>query len=338
MPRRSPPPPPLSAVGGGGGQLGAFWSTQHANDSLFAEDKNRPKFDEEPGHGILRQERGRPENNASPKNSIPAREENVQSLSSRRNAKGKSHVPGDGASKDFEINFFGKDVEKVTERSRASKTESTPSFQNEAFNTFMAEFDSSKLNSRVINLKSGNEEAMEAEIDALKEQLRQANFEKAEIISKFEKLSAICRSQRQEIQELKQAIAARTPSPNKHQVSPGNRQPASVQEKPDWSSPTLEPKQWHAFVDDPDLQQKPSSRGNIPRSVRSRNANQGKQAGQLTSDFDSWGFESESFSAAPAANTQISRSIGEGNSPEQSGGPKIVESQTATQPAGWAGF
>ena len=61
MPRRNPPPPPSSGEpktspqpspasrgGGSGGALGAFWSTQHAKESLVAEDKSKPIFDEEP--------------------------------------------------------------------------------------------------------------------------------------------------------------------------------------------------------------------------------------------------------------------------------------------------
>jgi AP2-associated kinase len=103
---------------------------------------------------------------------------------------------------------------------KASKPAATSLFQDEAFNTFVTEFDSNKLSSRVSRDKGGKEEALEAEIEKLKEQLKQVNSEKAEITSKFEKLSAICRSQRQEIQELKQTLAARTPSPNKYQASP----------------------------------------------------------------------------------------------------------------------
>jgi AP2-associated kinase len=105
------------------------------------------------------------------------------------------------------------------ERLKASKPAATCLFQDEAFNTFVTEFDSNKLSSRVSRDKGGKEEALEAEIEKLKEQLKQVNSEKAEITSKFEKLSAICRSQRQEIQELKQTLAARTPSPNKYQVT-----------------------------------------------------------------------------------------------------------------------
>lgn len=336
MPQRSPPPPPSSGGGGGGGQLGAFWSTHHAKDSLFVEDKSRPKFDEEPSHNTSQQDRNQSENRSFPKNASPAKQENVHNIvAGRRNVHNKSHVPEDGASKDFELTFSQKDMDHGMERPKASKPAATHLFQDEAFSTFVAEFDSNKLNSRVSNDKEGKEEALEAEIERLKEQLKQVNSEKAEITSKFEKLSAICRSQRQEIQELKQTLAARTPSPNKYQASSRIQPSASPpQEKSDWSTPSPDSKSWQAFADDNKSQQKPVSKGNSPQSVRTRNAHQNKQAAELTSNIDSWGFGSESFTAVPTASSQISGS----NTEAHSGGSKIMESKPATQPAGWAGF
>lgn len=333
MPQRSPPPPPSS---GGGGQLGAFWSTHHAKDSLFVEDKTRPKFDEEPSHNTSQQDRNQSENRSFPKNASPAKQENVHTIvAGRRNVHNKLHVPEDGASKDFELTFSQKDMDHGMERPKASKPAATRLFQDEAFSTFVAEFDSNKLNSRVSNNKEGKEEALEAEIERLKEQLKQVNSEKAEITLKFEKLSAICRSQRQEIQELKQTLAARTPSPNKYQASSRIQPSASPpQEKSDWSTPSPESKSWQAFADDNKSRQKPVSKGNSPQSVRTRNAHQNKQAAELTSNIDSWGFGSESFTAVPAASSQISGS----NTEVHSGGSKIMESQPSTQPAGWAGF
>lgn len=333
MPQRSPPPPPSS---GGGGQLGAFWSTHHAKDSLFVEDKSRPKFDEEPSHNTSQQDTNQSENRSFPKNASPAKQENVHTIvAGRRNVHNKLHVPEDGASKDFELTFSQKDMDHGMERPKASKPAATRLFQDEAFSTFVAEFDSNKLNPRVSNDKEGKEEALEAEIERLKEQLKQVNSEKAEITLKFEKLSAICRSQRQEIQELKQTLAARTPSPNKYQASSRIQPSASPpQEKSDWSTPSPESKSWQAFADDNKSRQKPVSKGNSPQSVRTRNAHQNKQAAELTSNIDSWGFGSESFTAVPAASSQISGS----NTEVHSGGSKIMESQPSTQPAGWAGF
>lgn len=69
------------------------------------------------------------------------------------------------------------------------------------------------------------EELLEVEVERLKEQLKQANVEKGEVNSKYEKLTAICRSQQQEIQGLKQALASRIQSPkidaSRNQTSPG---------------------------------------------------------------------------------------------------------------------
>lgn len=227
MPRRNPPPPPSSGEpkttpqacpssrgGASGGQLGAFWSTQHANDSLVAEDKSKPVFDEEPSshHMSLKHDRIRTENDQLPKNVSPNKVVNTQTHTVKSSTHGKLPKPDTASSKDFEINFF-QDKDRVGER-QMSSTENTTNFPNQAFNSFVAEFDTSKLNSR-LNNKPEREQALEAEVEKLKEQLKEANLEKAEITSKFEKLSAICRSQRQELQDLKQALAARTPSPGR---------------------------------------------------------------------------------------------------------------------------
>lgn len=226
VPRRSPPPPPssrettrnpspplvTSGAGGGGVSPGAFWSTQHAKDSAI-EDSSGPKFDEDTtSHSTLRDPCG-PENHCSSQNSSPP-EANIQTRG-RRNAQVSSYKSEEVPSKDFEIRFFQEGSSHGTEKPKASKSESTSSFQNDAFNTFVAEFDTSKLSLGSNANKSTKEDELEAEIERLKEQLKQANLEKSEITSKFEKLSAICRSQRQEIQELKQAFAARTSSPNR---------------------------------------------------------------------------------------------------------------------------
>jgi AP2-associated kinase len=75
---------------------------------------------------------------------------------------------------------------------------------------------------------------------------------------------------------------------------------SSQQEKSDWSTPSPESKSWQAFADDNKSRQKPVSKGNSPQSVRTRNAHQNKQAAELTSDFDSWGFGLENFTAERA--------------------------------------
>ncbi|XP_024930252.3 uncharacterized protein LOC107407799 isoform X1 [Ziziphus jujuba] len=352
MPRRSPPPPPsavepardssqpsASSKGGGGVQLGAFWSTQHAKDSLMAESKSEPKFDDGPtSHSVLKHDRVRPDGHPLPKNSVLEKEEQTQTHTVRRNLNANLVKPGDGPSKEFETSFFQKDANNCTEWPKTSKIESNATFQNEAFNTFVAEFDTRKLSSGGSNDKTKEEEALEAELEKLKGQLKQANLEKAEISSKFEKLSAICRSQRQEIQELKQSLAARTPSPNKdpsrNQISPGVRPSVTPpQEKSNWSTPSTEANTWQAFAEESKPQQPPSV-DNSAKSVRTRNGSQSKHG----SGFDSWGFGAESFTAVPAGSSQMSRPISEVNNSQKIGEAKFTDPKSASQPAGWAGF
>lgn len=200
------------------GQLGAFWSTQHAKGAAFAEESTGPKFDEEPASNrASKLDRNYQDNQHFPNRTNPSKDANSQPHPVRRNAHAQSHHMAQGNQpKDFEINYFQKESVGSIERETASTTESSTAFQDVAFNTFVAEFDTTKLGSGVNNNAASHKKlSLEAEVEQLKEQLKQATLEKAEMTSKYEKLSAICRSQRQEIQELKQALASRTPSPNK---------------------------------------------------------------------------------------------------------------------------
>ncbi|XP_031400793.1 AP2-associated protein kinase 1 isoform X1 [Punica granatum] len=371
MPRRSPPPPPSSGeavkpsqgsrAGGGGVRLGAFWSTQHAKDAAFAEESAGSKFDEDPTSNRTSRLDGSHQDHQNLANKTrPSKDANAQLHPVHRNAPAMSQHRAEGSHpKDFEINFFQKESVGSTERRTASTNESATAFQDEAFNTFVAEFDSKRLSSAMSNnAKSDKEEDLEAEVEKLKEQLKQATLEKGEMTSKYEKLSAICRSQRQEIQELKQALASRTPSPKKDAT--GNQAPTRVepsactvqqqreqiagtvfqQERFKNRVPSPEPKSWQAFEEDPKPQQ-PLSRDGASRCVRTRNGHQTKQgAPQVASDFDTWGFGAESFTATPAAaaSPQISRPIDGGNLSRRFGESKITESKSDSQPAGWAGF
>lgn len=179
LPRRSPPPPPTVTDSARNGPIGAFWTTQHVKDSVVVEDSSGATYDEEPT--IRRHSNYHSERITPPQKTTPPKDQ-------------KKNTP----SKDFEINLFQDNSEK-----------------DGAYNAFVAEFSANKLSPGSNSKISGKEEMLESEVEKLKEELKQANIEKAEITSKYEKLSAICRSQRQEIQELKQALASRTPSPNK---------------------------------------------------------------------------------------------------------------------------
>ncbi|CAI0552293.1 unnamed protein product [Linum tenue] len=190
-------------------------------------------------------------------------------------------------------------------------------FQDDTFNTFVAEFDTEKVNSFNVNTSNKTEQGdtLEAEVERLKEQVKRANLEKAEMTSKFEKLSAICRSQRQEIQELKQSLAA-TPLPNK-----------SGQQKLESGRKSTETSSWQPFADKMEQQASPSC-NTPPQSVRTSLA---QGASQSTSS--SWGFDGQGFRAVSSAGGQPST-----HNSQQSVRRKSVDSQSKTQPAGWAGF
>lgn len=71
------------------------------------------------------------------------------------------------------------------------------------------------------------EKLLEAEVARLQAQLKQANMEKNEINSEYEKLSTICHSQRQQLHGIKQALASSTSTnktASKSQSSPGIQQ------------------------------------------------------------------------------------------------------------------
>ncbi|XP_004513168.1 uncharacterized protein [Cicer arietinum] len=351
MPRRNPPPPPsvgeskttpqpsLAPRGGeSGGQLGAFWSTLHAKDSPVPEEKGKPIYDEERSshHVSLKHDRVRPDNDQLPKNASSNKGANTQTQTVKSNMHGKLPKPAAVSAKDFEINFFP-DKDHASERHMSNMEKNNNNFQDQAFNNFVAEFDTNKLNSGHGN-KSTSEEALESLVEKLKDQLKDANLEKAEITAKYEKLTAICRSQRQELQDLKQALAARTPSPNREgfRVSPGVASSASLQDRNERKTPNSEPKSWQAFPEDAEGV-KSLSADNAFKSVRSRNGQQNMQATQPASDFDSWGFGTDTFSAVHAGSPQMPRP-GEGSKAHVFGEAKAFESKSNTQPAGWAGF
>ncbi|KAK2440400.1 Protein kinase superfamily protein [Trifolium repens] len=354
MPRRNAPPPPsvgepkttpqpsLAPRGGdSGGQLGAFWSTMHAKDSLVPEEKGKPIYDEERSshHSSSKHDRVRPDNDQLPKNVGTKKVANTQTQTAKSNIHGMLHKPDAASSKDFEINFFP-DTDHASQRHMSNLEKKNDNFQDQTFNTFVAEFDTTKLNSGHGN-KSTREEALESEVEKLKEQLKDANLEKSEITAKYEKLTAICRSQRQELQDLKQALAARTPSPNREisRTSPGVASPASLQDRSEWKTPSSEPKSsWQAFPEATESL-KSLSADNASKSVRSRNGQQNKQATQPASDFDSWGFGTDTFSAARAGSgSQQMPRPGEVSKAHVFGEAKGFESKSNSQPAGWAGF
>ncbi|XP_022022510.1 AP2-associated protein kinase 1 isoform X1 [Helianthus annuus] len=316
MPRRSPPPPPTAAESArtapqtSGGSIGAFWATQHAKESaVVAEDFSKPTFDEEPSV---------PERRFSIHRTSPPKTETSHSRPSQKSVQGKS-----GPSKDFEMNFSSDD-----------------------FNAFTTEFDVKKVSPRG---SIGKEEQLEAEVERLREQLKQVNMEKGELSSKYEKLSAICRSQRQELHDLKQTLASTTPSPNKTasktQTSPviQSQSPSQQVHQKDetvWelqkglfenTPPKSEQNSWQAFPEPPPVTTTNS------KSVRTRNGHQNnKPPVEAAAPATSWGFEAESFTAVPTPGPQVKTHVN--HSSQRFGDTKNKESKASAQPAGWAGF
>ncbi|XP_076943641.1 uncharacterized protein LOC143613952 [Bidens hawaiensis] len=227
-----------------------------------------------------------------------------------------------GPSKDFEMNFF-----------------------QDGTNAFATEFDINKVNPRMSNVDSGKEEQLEAEVERLKGQLKQVNMEKSELSSKYEKLSAICRSQRQELHDLKQTFASTTPSPTKTatkiQSSPVIQNQSPTQQGLfDDTPPKSEQNSWQAFPEAPPVTTTPLVTTTNSKSVRTRNGHQNNKppvevAAAAAAAATSWGFEAESFTAVPTPSSQVNVHL---SPPQGFGDSKKKESKSSSQPAGWAGF
>lgn len=330
-PRRSPPPPPSlkekggnispqsAIVGGSWNQLGAFWSSQFAQDSQVVEDKGL-LFDEEP----MSQTSKSSQINHGKTTSLSAEQR------ARSSQTGIHKGVDDGQAEDFKIR---------------SSQENKATFQNELFSAFVAEFDSNK-NDNI--KKSRREELLEAEVEKLKEQLKQSNLEKEEITSKYEKLSSICRSQRKELQELKLALA--TDSQNhgfSSRNSASDTQPREkfegtvldLQQGKLTTNTSLNPnsKPWQPFADESNIQL--ISKTKHSKSVRTINGrpSSGKQPDSTSPAIDEWGFGQDSFTASPSSSSVTSSSPALGSSSQRfaAATAKKVES---SQPAGWAGF
>ncbi|WMV10903.1 hypothetical protein MTR67_004288 [Solanum verrucosum] len=362
MPSRNPPPPPSAAepnhnalpaphnskAGGATGPIGAFWNTQHATNASVSEETTRPKFDEEIRHSSSVHDKSHPNKVPVSNRNSPLKEESLSSHPMQNNVRPKlANRAGEAPSRDFEINFFQDGSGQSVGNNKSSKLDGPTPPQGEGFNSFVAEFCTNKPSPGNNTKQPEKKELMEAEVEKLKQQLSRANMEKAEITSKYEKLSAICRSQRQELQELKQALAARTPSPNRDNTrdhaSPGSQIPPKKDniEGTVWelqqglfgqSQVSSDSKSWQAFADDPKQQATPVN--STPRSVRTKNGYQNRE----TSETNTSAFGTDSFRAVPASSSQIKANFNESKNSQRFGEPKNIDSKSASQPAGWAGF
>lgn len=111
-------------------------------------------------------------------------------------------------------------------------TESKPALQNKYFVAPLATLDTNPQNTgnnnRILGENNSAKEERISQVNNLKDLIKQANLEKAEIASKYEKLAVICQSQRQEIHELKLALAAVTTSPPSKESSKDQNSPAGL--------------------------------------------------------------------------------------------------------------
>ncbi|RCV11149.1 hypothetical protein SEVIR_2G168600v4 [Setaria viridis] len=334
------------------GPMGAFWSTQHAQELAFADEKG-PAFDQEPISQVTsKQSQAKNQN-------TPVHNSSRKSLSASVDSS-----PGD-----FEIRFSANGSESGLEKTKAGKTENKGSIQATAFNSFVADFDNIKMNSQNnagnVNILSKLKECqLEAEVTLLKEQLKIANLEKEEISLKFDKLSAICSSQRREIQELKQALATASVTPPAKQFRENSKvelSPPSTsldtppREKIEGTPPELrqglftsrpgtpspDPKPWSAFPDDPKPQAAVKSAH--PRSVRTLRASNSNKASSLgqpnaSSSADPFAFGQDSFKAAPSG-TVPPKLSNMGNTTQLLNNQNAEEKKDGSyQPAGWTGF
>ncbi|XP_042382638.1 AP2-associated protein kinase 1-like [Zingiber officinale] len=178
---------------------------------------------------------------------------------------------------------------------------------------------------------------LEAEVDRLKAQLKQANLEKAEITSKHEKLSAICHSQQQDIEKLKHALAAVDTSPPSKDI---HRRAAVLSEKIEGTVWELqegmmtnpcplnksEPKPWNAFEEEPKVQ-------TVPIPILSSGSTNGNQnVAERSRDLLSFNLES-----LVQSGSQVSWTSGQGTS-SQRFDTRTTKKTGFDQPAGWAGF
>ncbi|VAI31258.1 unnamed protein product [Triticum turgidum subsp. durum] len=333
------------------GSAGAFWSTQHAQELAFADDKGSV-LDQEPIHdGIAKQPQA--------KNQNTTRNAYRQSLSASVDSS-----PGD-----FEIRFSPNGSEYGLEKTQNTKPDNKTSAQTATFSSFVADFDNVKVSSEdnagSLNAASKLKgQQLEAEVTLLKEQLKIANLEKEEISLKFDRLSAICSSQRREIQELKQALATTsapvpvkelkenlkaefsppstsldTPPREKIAGTPPELRQGLFTSSPGTASP--DPKPWSAFPEEPKAQAAVKSAH--PRSVRTLRASQSNKAGSLNqsktnSGADPFAFGQDSFKAVPSG-TVPSEMSNLGNASQSLNTLKAeVEKDAPYQPAGWTGF
>ncbi|KAL5207801.1 hypothetical protein ABZP36_032236 [Zizania latifolia] len=347
MPRRSPPPPPreqsnISQSHGyskaGDAPLGAFWATQHAQGSQVADNRS-PLFDEEP----IKPSPSSKHNQSRVDISISASGDRHGRSGQAVRSTPSNSVSNKGLASAANTNLFVEPQSSL--KTKASQPQTKPKSEVDPFNSFVADFEANNLHSGTT--AASKESELEAEVSNLKEQLKKTSLEKAEMTAKYEKLSAICRSQRQEIQELKLTLAETTPPPSNKVISRIPESGPLRKEKIEgtvWeleqgmlasnsSLPSSEAKTWQAFPEPkaqpaqarPKVDHATNGGQNLTRNTNSRHPP------------DGWSFGPDSFrTSSGSAAAQINRATTQGSSSQRfstGAAAKKVE-----QPSGWAGF
>ncbi|KAJ7560466.1 hypothetical protein O6H91_04G131200 [Diphasiastrum complanatum] len=229
LPSRTAPPPPASKdverrsfQSREGGSAGAFWSTQYAQEQHSAEngsdtgrmvEAKSPTVSRNvsPLHGSSASANNSPTGEVTSKDGTQTELRKQQDLENSRGRADDQGIRGhetvghrDGFQQD---EGRLKLSARTPRRSNPGIPEVSKSSKN-AFDEFVSQLESATN----VNHESAQKvaESSHLDLEGLRGALQQAVTEKEEVTARYEKLTAICRSQRQEIQDLKSALKAAT--------------------------------------------------------------------------------------------------------------------------------
>ncbi|KAI0503849.1 hypothetical protein KFK09_014792 [Dendrobium nobile] len=252
--------------------------------------------------------------------------------------------------KDLDPEIIVSKIEKkhTSQRINPLNNKGQPASQSNYLDASVAILDISQQStgnsSRILGESKSVMEEQSSEVNSLKDQLKQTNIEKAEIASKYEKLIAICQSQRKEIHELKRSLVAATTSPlskdsSKSQISPASLPSTTLRkDKLDPNlleleqailasttavaalpAPSHEPKPWQAFDDGPKPMPLPNNTSGLSWPINGR-------------------LNQVNYAAPPFSSQVSSTTAPAWNGPSQRFGGDLEKKLNAKQPSNWTGF
>lgn len=191
---------------------GAFWSTQYAEAAIPADSNSRQEKGTNSKSSLPLKSTSPPVpsrylNTSPPKvaNSPPVRTGGVgmarQTQGLAQNTRYRDFGNGEVEQGSGWQSEEESGRSSSTSRQKHGVSEERASTDDSSFAAFEVEYTQSALHSR-------SQEQLKDEVDRLNAALKQALEEKSVIASKFEKLTVICRSQRQEIQDLKSQLGS----------------------------------------------------------------------------------------------------------------------------------